>query len=379
MTETKTTSAGRVPSLDGLRAVAIALVLIGHALVAHVPRTGWGIRMIENAGAVGVSLFFAISGFIITRLLTRERRQTGQIHLWRFYARRAIRLWPALWVLLLVTGLLGVAGVVSVHVKDIVAALFFVTDYVPGPHAGILYHTWSLSIEEQFYLLWPVLLLGLSFHRARRFIAIAILAAPVVRVISYLIVPSWPTEYQFHDRYDVLAAGCLLALCWNEAWLQNVLRRHYRALLIGAIAAVVGVEAVNAYLTSQGFILTIGYSIEAVAMAAIVGAAVTAAGPTAESGAGKAEGSRIGWALNARPVIHLGLISYSLYLWQQMFVLLPFGVFRFLPLGLLAALCAAELSWRLVERPFVGLRARLHPAPPPATARPDVAEYAGRA
>lgn len=225
-----------------------------------------------------------------------------------------------------------------------------------------------LSIEEQFYLLWPALLLALSVRRARRFLAAAIVAAPFVRVASYLIVPSWPTEYQFHDRYDVLAAGCLLALCWDEPWLRERLQRHYRTLLVGGVLAVLGVETVNAYLTSQGFILTIGYSIEAVAMAAIVGAAVAAAG------------SRVGRALNARLVVHLGVVSYGLYLWQQMFVLLPFGVFRIVPLGLLAALVAAEMSWRLVERPFMGLRARLHPAAPPAaTARPDVAEYAGRA
>jgi peptidoglycan/LPS O-acetylase OafA/YrhL len=346
--------------------VAIVLVLVGHALLAHVARRGWGIRLVENAGAVGVSLFFAISGFIITRLLTRERRQTGRIHLWRFYARRALRLWPPLWVLVLVTGLLGLAGVLSVHIKDIAGALFFVTDYLPGPHASVLYHTWSLSIEEQFYLVWPALLFVLSVRGARRFIVLAILAAPLVRVASYLIVPSWPTEYQFHDRYDVLAAGCLLALCWDAPWLQSRLRRHNRKLLIGAVAAVVAVEAVNAYLTSQGFILILGYSVEAIAMATIVGAAVVAAQ------------SRVGRALNARAVVHLGVISYSLYLWQQMFVLDPFGVFRIVPLGVLAALAAAELSWRLVERPFFGVRARLHPPPrSSATAPPDAAEYAG--
>ncbi len=349
----------RVPSLDGLRAVAILLVIAGHVTDRTIHTGGWRTGLLDRAAPLGVDLFFTISGFIITSLLLRERRQTGEIHLWRFYARRAVRLWPALWVLVLVTGLLGAIGVYTIRATDILGALLFINDYLVGPqHAMVLYHTWSLAIEEQFYLIWPAAMIMLSAARARKVMVAALLAAPFVRVASYFLIPAWrgPAAYQFHDRYDMLAAGCLLALCWDDPRLQGLLRRHRRPLLAACCLAILAMEAVTAHSRSAAFLLTAGYSIEAVALAGIV--ATSIAGVSSSTGR----------VLNCPVMVHVGLVSYSLYLWQQMFTVAAVGPFTTVPLGLLAAVCCAELSWHLVERPFEGLRARLHPGP---TARHD--------
>jgi peptidoglycan/LPS O-acetylase OafA/YrhL len=130
-----------------------------------------GIGIAAGAGNVGVTIFFVLSGFLITTLLLEEHARNGRLSLRRFYWRRALRLLPALGALLgVVIVLMSVAGRTSEIAGDVIPALFYFTNWatVAGNNQGLLTHVWSLSIEEQFYLVWPVLLIGiLALGRGR--------------------------------------------------------------------------------------------------------------------------------------------------------------------------------------------------------------------
>ena len=143
----------RRPDLDGVRGVAIALVLTGHAVAGPV-------------AASGVTLFFGLSGYLITGLLLRERARTGSVNLRRFYWRRLTRLGPPLLLAVVVVGLVKLAAG-GLATSTVLAPLTWTTNYVQllGREVLLLGHTWSLAVEEQFYLLWPLAFLVLIPRR----------------------------------------------------------------------------------------------------------------------------------------------------------------------------------------------------------------------
>jgi peptidoglycan/LPS O-acetylase OafA/YrhL len=339
-----------IPSLDGLRALAVLLVVVGHVYLQR--HAGTDVNGVGYLPTLGVCLFFVISGFLITRLLLRERYTTGRVSLARFYGRRALRLWPALWTFLIVATILGAAGQFTVTLRSVLAALLFSADYVLDHHSTATFHTWSLAVEEQFYLLWPVLLLRLGRRRVRPALVAAITVAPAVRVAAYYAFPSTRGNlgYYLHDRYDLLALGCLLAVFWDSPRLQDVLRRH-RGLLLVAALTVLPVEVAAGHAAGPVFSLAVGFSIQAAALTAIV--AVTVANGD-------------WWVvvpLNRQPLLHIGVISYSVYLWQQIFTATPFGPFQSWPVRVAAALVAGEVSYRVTEQPFQRWRQALHRKP----------------
>jgi len=155
------------PSLDGLRAIAIVLVMLLHAQA--MASGAWPYFL---GGYTGVDIFFVLSGFLITSLLVQEWRDTGRISLRKFYIRRALRLLPALCVLLLVLGVgVKLFGLyLHVTLATLLAALFYVANWALAFDTldmGALHHTWSLSVEEQFYILWPLMLIGMLRARLR--------------------------------------------------------------------------------------------------------------------------------------------------------------------------------------------------------------------
>jgi peptidoglycan/LPS O-acetylase OafA/YrhL len=157
---------GRITGLDGIRALAIGLVLFSHRVIFD---EFTYLRPIGiNAGYAGVVVFFALSGFLITMLLLREELQTGRISLPLFYVRRALRLFPALWVYLFVVGAVCLAGALPHHPwYSLVSSLMYVRNLVGRGHETD--HLWSLSIEEPFYLLWPLALIALPRRNLARF------------------------------------------------------------------------------------------------------------------------------------------------------------------------------------------------------------------
>jgi peptidoglycan/LPS O-acetylase OafA/YrhL len=350
--ETMKARGERIPSLDGLRAVAIVPVLYGHIEGTHgfppVRLTQWT----GDVAHLGVTVFFVISGFLITSLLMSERQRTGTISLKAFYLRRALRIFPAFYVFILVLVIADSLGAIHLSAADLAVSLTYTVNYY-ADRSWNIGRLWSLSVEEQFYLLWPLLFLVLSERNALIAAAVAFVAGPFVRAAMHVVFapPSPVGDLEiFPAMADSLAIGCMLALL--RPWLTT--QRWYLGITGSAWLAPILVPAILVINRQLGYLLVdvAGTPIMLAAIATLIEASTRHAGSLA------------GRFLNARPVAFLGVLSYSLYLWQQPFLNrhadAPFTEF---PQNLALAFAAALLSYFLVERPLLGLRRRLGRSP----------------
>jgi len=324
----------RIPSLDGLRAISISLVIFSHLTLAHPLPLLWRVQY----GKLGVRVFFVISGFLITSLLLKELTRTGRISLTGFYIRRLFRIAPAYYVFLAFVALLIPTGWVLAHYSSVVFSAIYINDYTFD--GGTLGHTWSLAVEEQFYLLWP-LAMAVS-RRPERICYVVLLISPVFRLLSSYNL--WPTDPQlaFECVSDALATGCLLAILRERLWAKTA----YRALVGSrwAIAVTVLVLLVLAVFPSSVILWVLGGSALNVAIAMLLDRYI------------RSPQTRIGRGLNWAPVAWLGTMSYSLYLWQQpwMTEMLSFPWY----VKVACALACASASYYLIERPALALRDR---------------------
>ena len=277
-----------------------------------------------RGGYLGVDAFFVLSGFLITFLLVEERRRHGSIDLGKFYARRALRLLPALVTLLAVccaaaavlgwffragetpSALLMAMGVMSL------IALFYMTNWamILGKSMWVLGHTWSLSIEEQFYLVWPLTLMGLlRFFRRPATVFLLLLCGIIlsvsVRNVLFGSGASLPRVFVgFDARCDALLIGCALGLAAARGGL--LASRASRAVLSAAGAAAIVFLAAASWTASwqAPFMLRIGSTLVALAVAVVI-ADVTAS-----------PDGLVAAALRFPPLRETGRISYGLYLWH---------------------------------------------------------------
>lgn len=341
--------------LDGLRAVAVCLVLLHH-------RVPWA-----PGGFLGVDVFFALGGFLITTLLLRERARNGRINLRRFYLRRILRLYPALLACVVLTiplwlwapaedGQRGWTASAS-------AATFYYANFV-WPHLGPLAHTWSLSIEEQFYLLWPLVLtaaLATRSAKAPALLAIAsILGAAILRVSLYDLsdtARSAQALYAFTPvRIDSLMIGALGALLWNSDRVGPALGRV--ASTPGLIECLLAALAVAAFFVNWedpslfygGFTLVAALS----TLLVLALAAAPAKRPAIR-------------CLTSKPAVWVGKRAYGIYLYHLPIYLaadalaaqypgLPGPIVQFAPIAL--SFGVAALSYRLLEVRFLNFKAR---------------------
>ena len=183
----------RLHSLDGLRAISILLVLVGH--VAGTVNSPGFLLPLHNLGNFGVKIFFVISGFLITLLLLAEISRYGRIDMRGFYLRRCFRIFPAFYFFIGFVVLANAGGFLDLHANDVLHAATFTMNY-HHDRAWALNHSWSLAVEEQFYLLWPLLLLLLGSRRAIVCAVLFVFAAPLpqrhqsLRSLVYLTRPS---------------------------------------------------------------------------------------------------------------------------------------------------------------------------------------------
>jgi peptidoglycan/LPS O-acetylase OafA/YrhL len=357
----------RLTSVDGLRGLSIAMVMLGHAMVTirWLPR--WlvpGILVLGNAG-LGVSFFFVISGYLITHLLLKEFEAYGKISFYNFYVRRVTRIFPAFYIYLIFLGALSFLGLVAVTPTDLIVAGSFLWNYLPVTSGSWwLGQTWSLCIEEQFYLLWPATLVLLGRKNAWRVALFIVCAEPAIRVLTYL---AWPSlrgwiPVMLHTRADILMFGCLLALSDGRDAFYRVLNRLSQPICLSLAAIFVFLVSPFLELHFRGaYVLPIGFTLEGLSIAVIVFKVL------------RQPGSAIARILKSPPLVWTGIISYSLYLWQQLF-LTPMnetlaGIF---PISLLFAYLLAATSYYMVERPILQMRPRwLRTSPklaPPAEA-----------
>ncbi|MCA5892727.1 acyltransferase [Isoptericola sp. NEAU-Y5] len=337
------------PDVEGLRAIAIGSVLLFHAGIVAVP-----------GGFVGVDVFFVISGFLITGQLVREVEGTGKVSLVRFYARRARRLLPAAALVLVVTAglVLSLGSIVDrkVFAGDIVAAAAYVenwrlagrsVDYLAeGVSVSPVQHFWSLSVEEQFYIVWPILLLVVAllarrFHWPTRWVMAAGLAAIVVPSFVWSVVMSAASPanafFVTTTRLWELGVGGLVAV-GITLW-PHIPRAVGLVLGWGGIAAIVA----GALLLDESAIWP-GH----LALVPVLGTAAVIIAGTTDSSPG---------FLGHRLMVWLGGLSYSLYLWHWPLLIAATWVWGELgqKRGLLIVVLAvipAWLSYKLVENPM---------------------------
>jgi len=319
----------RIPSLDGVRAISILLVVLGHlAKSRHAPQIFW-----EYYADTGVRIFFVISGFLITTILSKEHTRTSTISLRTFYLRRAYRIFPAAVVFILV---MVVAYWRELRWYNIAAAFLYVANF-DYTRPWIFGHLWSLSVEEQFYFLWPSVLKRWYKHRLAILVGVIALA-PVGEAILYLAKVRGGNIGDFPGVAGNLAAGCLLALIADR--LPRI--KGYAALIMLSAVVLIPLFAANTPVKT----LLLVFILSPVLHLSIAGLLLHVI--QAPYG-----------FLNWRPVSWLGKISYSLYLWQQPFCSDPALRSGYLALFALAMAC---LSYYLVELPMLKRREKkVHP------------------
>ena len=328
--------APRIPALDGLRGISIALVIFSHVLQTY----GWtqsvpfAWRLVP--GATGVSVFFAISGYLISTLLLREQQSLGKVSLRRFYFRRFFRIVPVYLVYLAAVAALTASDILTVEWLHFGYALIYLTNYFPVNWA--LLHTWSLSVEEQFYLLYPVL-----FIRSRRptlfWILLGTLLISILARLGNQVLGVWPIDanYSFEGRADELAFGCLVALFQHHASAKQQVFWGRAGLTMGAALMVIAIALPLGTFRTLFFNTLVG---------AAIGLVIHACTSQPRH-----------WLtrLLGNPVLRsLGLMSYSLYLWQQIWLAKELKLS--LPAALTGALLCGALSYWFVEKTFLRLR-----------------------
>lgn len=348
------TSGGFRPDIEGLRAIAVIFVLLYHA----------GVLAVAAGGFIGVDVFFVISGFLITGLLIRELNSTGRIRLPRFYARRAKRLLPAAGLVLVVTSVLTWATVSVVQWRtfggDVVGAALYVVNWVLAGRSvdylaedvGVspVQHFWSLAVEEQFYLLWPLLLVLVALWVRRR--SRARLRPAMAVGITVVLVPSFVTSIVWTEanaaaaffvtptRLWELGIGAMVAI--GSGWWARLPRRL--SVLLGW-AGLVAVVASGIFLSTD--VAWPGYA----ALWPVLGSALVIIAGFTSGPAGPAG------VLSLRPAVWVGGLSYSLYLWHWPLLVAATALWGGLgtAVGALVALASfipAWLSYRFVENPF---------------------------
>jgi peptidoglycan/LPS O-acetylase OafA/YrhL len=341
--------------------VSISLVLLGHSYyTASFPANLRPMIDWVDPGDLGVRCFFVISGFLITWLLLQEQIRNGSISLKNFYVRRALRILPVYFLYLFV---LGFFTHYSQDTSSWLVNLTFTTNFFGSPFPTA--HLWSLGVEEQFYLVWPWLLLWIPNRRREyshllKILIVPLAVSPVVRLMVW---KQWypkpmPVLLQsgsFFVRFDSLAYGCIAAVLfthWRDS-LESFYKSHSRDITAGGIALILAPPALQFFPHHESFLAAAGPSTQAIGFGLLLLQSILYPG--------------LGFYpfLNWKWVSHIGVLSYSLYIWQEMFCGTDQSVFGVngawwvdFPFWILSALVAAHVSFYLVEKPLLGLRAK---------------------
>jgi peptidoglycan/LPS O-acetylase OafA/YrhL len=351
----------RIPSLNGLRALSILMVIASHLNQnKYFPHSFNKFASVFFNGSFAVDIFFIISGFLITSLLINEKRENGHISLKNFYIRRVLRIFPAYYFFLLILFVFQMFGYGHSSFGIWLGNITFTRQFFPegNPELG---HLWSLSVEECFYLIWPVLFIKVNQYKVHGII-IAIILAAIGRFFCY----SYPTIKFSHNIFsaaDALLIGCLFAIKYEEIVIYVTKARKKILIAISAlifslpiyayffqVLTLGGLSPVKAFWIIRVF-APLSYSLFGsiglftnILIALIIVYAINIKGV-------------LFTFLNFSFMDYIGRLSYSIYLWQQPFTYDFFFGHR-IPiyiLILLIFLCAA-FSYHIIERPFLRLK-----------------------
>jgi peptidoglycan/LPS O-acetylase OafA/YrhL len=336
----------RIPSLDGFRAISILLVLFCHSRLSP----GFPVSLADYArqGEVGVTIFFVISGFLITNLLLVDESNTGNINIRAFYTRRVFRIVPVYILYLLFILLWQNVENMGLTNGNLIHVLTFTVNF--DPHRNwFLGHFWSLSVEEQFYLFWPAFLI--LFRKHLKIVLIMLVAySCVVRVIAYKF-PGYNliTLSPFFVYSDSIFIGAFGGILYFEN--PDFFKHKFFGSYVSQFAAL-SLFLAFLYFSEHGKLallsLPFGNSIISASALFLICAYVQ---PT---------DNLIFKLLNNRFVIHMGILSYSIYIWQEFFFIGRLnGIWRMFPYNIGVIYLVALASYYLVEKPFLKLKKRL--------------------
>jgi peptidoglycan/LPS O-acetylase OafA/YrhL len=346
-----------LPTLDGWRGLAILTVLLGHGQLAISPPEYSQIaffRAFNGFGGYGVELFFAISGLLICYKLGTERVATGRLDLMQFYGRRIFRLLPSAVFYILCICLLAAFGLIIVTAGEIFASLFFFRNYWSSfqmPRGHYTSHFWSLSVEEQFYLVIPFAIAMVRWRTLFYSLPLVCFAVALWRGLEShygLTTTLFPQLVADTGRTDL----CIDHLIWG-AWFGLILANHQGREKLRRLIGPAWVQ--GALLLAFLALITLPIPARKIWIASLTPALLvsTILNPS----------TWLGFLLEKRLLAWTGRISYSLYLWQQLFLLQigipesefaqwPVRLFQNFPLGLPATFLAAALSYYLIEQPL---------------------------
>jgi peptidoglycan/LPS O-acetylase OafA/YrhL len=340
-----------MPELDGFRGLAVLFVLVGHLFEYRI--TGRRLFFLARNGAsLGVLLFFVLSGFLITGLLYRERSATQAIKFQRFYIRRILRLAPALLLFLsTVTALIHYGWITDVPRREILECLLYARNLFGRSLS--LSHTWSLSLEEQFYLVWPLFFALLPMRRCAPAVTGACVAfaawrwaAIAAQLFSYQQGVFYVRPY---FRFDsILIGACLVLWLSTSSRAVAILKRWSNRIPAAVLWSVLLIWTVCAEFWTRALYLTVQEILVTMLLAQIV----------------LSESKWLRAIFRWRALRYCGAISYSLYLWQQLFLVTAvpsWGPLRKLPLSIVVPFLIAAGSYHLMEKPILGLKERIAP------------------
>lgn len=344
---------GTIPSLDGIRALAVAMVFFAHNHLGNI-----------IPGGLGVTVFFVLSGYLITTLMRIEQQKHGSINYRSFYVRRLIRLMPPLFIVVATTGVLAEFGIIDggFTISGMLSALFYFGNYFliendfHGMPAGVGV-VWSLAIEEHYYLFYPPLAaLLLRVGRVG-------LSASVLTLLCFAVL-AWRYWLALHGgseaylgmatdtRLDSILIGCLLGLLYNPRLDPVAAPNRFNDIII--ITSCISVLLLTLLYRDEFFRLTLRYTLQSLAIAPLIYLAVA-----------RADKRPFRW-LNARPLVYIGSLSYTIYLTHHVILL---GLAKHWPdmnwlyltvVSVLLILAVAEPMRRWVELPCSRLRQQLH-------------------
>jgi len=343
----------KLPSINGLRAISILIVIIHHLSGQNnIFKNCQNIKFLKpiidfiQDGQMGVNVFFVISGFLITYLLINEELNTKKVSLKNFYIRRTFRIFPAYYFMLLVYLLLQLFGYIQISNMSWLTSVTY-TKYFNVKLDWITGHAWSLSIEEQFYLFWPfVFILGNKFRKSVAFFLVIIV--PLFRLYFHYFPVYWINELTIFMRIDSIAVGCLFALYkdeiikkiqkkWNLIFVLSIVLlfflRYFNKIMDKLNMSNIGVFFGGTHGTLANFLIAL------IMMYSIFG-------------------TKGFWhkLMNSSALNYIGMISYSLYLWQQFFINNTSNWYNVFPLNLVLIFIVANISYYFVEKPFLKLK-----------------------
>ena len=339
-----------IQSLDGLRAIAIALVLVWHIQFAlNCPPYIYNLCKYFEFGNSGVQLFFVISGFLITGLLLKEQAEAGIIQVKSFFMKRFLKIIPSYVIYLLTIVILSFFTITTLDKKNFLTAFLFISDFT-GSKNWLVGHYWTLAVEIQFYFCLPVMVIFLP----RKYFLVA--AIVLLYDLFYFVLRLYPILFIFRGLFlslPPLIFGSMLSLGLYKNWFKRIYTILMHPVFAFSLILSLVIFFPRFYKPLRFLKIPYDYMISCLLMTSFLYYAIHCN-----------KGNIVYLLLNNRIIVTIGALSYSIYVWQQLFFA-PASAFNVyptwavFPLNIVLMTATALLSYNFVEKPFLRLKAKL--------------------